>query len=92
MVILKSSKNIDTAQAFINFILTPKNHVWVVENVDYKIPNKVAMEEVDPALLAKFPNLTTAPADLLKLHLLRDVSDATHKAYTETVKEVVTAH
>lgn len=92
MVILKSTKNIDTAQAFINFILTPKNHVWVVENVDYKIPNKVAMDSVDPALLAKFPNLTTTPADLLKMHLLRDVSDATHKAYAATVKDVVTAH
>jgi spermidine/putrescine transport system substrate-binding protein len=92
MVILKKSTNIDNAERFINFILTPKNHVWVVENVDYKIPNKAAMESVDPALLAKFPNLTTTPAELLKMHLLRDVSDATHQAYADAVKDVVTAH
>lgn len=92
MVILKSSKNADNAQAFVNFILDPKNHIWVVENVDYKVPNREAMASVDPALLAKFPNLTTPPADLLKMQLLRDVDDATHKAYAEAVKDVVTAH
>jgi spermidine/putrescine transport system substrate-binding protein len=92
MVIMKKSKNIDNAQRFVNFILTPKNHVWVVENVDYKVPNKAAMDSVDPALLAKFPNLTTAPADLLKMHLLRDVGDATQQAYAAAVRDVVTTH
>jgi spermidine/putrescine transport system substrate-binding protein len=49
------------------------------------------MDGVDPALLAKFPNLTTTPAELLKMHLLRDVSDATHQAYTAAVRDVVSA-
>lgn len=91
MVILKRSKNIEKAQAFVNFMLAPKNHVWVVENVDYKVPNKLAMEAVEPALLAKFPNLSTSPADLLKLQQLRDVGDTTRAAYAQTVKDVVSA-
>lgn len=92
MVILRSAKHPDLAQAFVNFMLAPKNHVWVVENVDYKVPNQAAMGSVDPDLLAKFPNLTTSPADLAKMHLIRDVDDATHSAYAKTVKDVVSAH
>jgi len=89
MVVLKSSQHRDKALAFINFILDPKNHIWVVENVDYKVPNKAAMAAVDPALLAQFPNLTTPPSALLKFQQLRDVGDATRAAYAETVKEVI---
>jgi spermidine/putrescine transport system substrate-binding protein len=92
MVILKKSKNLDNAQAFVNLILTPKNHVWVVENVDYKVPNKAAMESVDPALLAKFPNLTTSPDVLLKMQLMRNLDEKTMTAYGKAARDIVSAH
>ena len=40
-------------------------HSWVVENILYKVPNKAAMELIDPALVESFPNLGMTPADLL---------------------------
>jgi spermidine/putrescine transport system substrate-binding protein len=91
MVILKSSQHPAQAQAFINFILAPQNHLWVVENVNYKVPNKAAMDSVEPALLARFPNLTTTPTALLEMQQLRDVGDTTRAAYAKVVREVLDA-
>ena len=34
--------------AFINYMLDPEIHAWVAENILYKVPNKAAMEAVDP--------------------------------------------
>ena len=48
MVILKSSENKEAAHAFINYILEPDVHSWVVENILYKVPNQAAMEHDRP--------------------------------------------
>ena len=55
MVVLKTSKNKEAAQAFINYILEPEVQAWVAENILYKVPNEAAMELVDPAVIAALP-------------------------------------
>ena len=91
MVVMKSSKHLDAAYQFVNYMLAKENHAWVAENILYKVPNQAAMEGIDQALLAKYPNLTTSPAELVKQELLRDVGGATQKAYTRTVTEIMAA-
>jgi len=49
----------------------------VVENLLYKVPNRAAMEQVAPELLARFPNLSMTPAELLAQEALVDLGDAT---------------
>ncbi len=87
MVILKTSKNKEAAHAFINYILDPAIHTWVVENILYKVPNQAAMQNVDPGLVEAFPNLGMTPADLLKLESLVDLGDA-GPMYTEIATEI----
>lgn len=87
MVILKTSKNKEAAHAFINYILEPDVHAWVVENILYKVPNKAAMEKIDPALFEAYPNLSMTPADLLEGEALVDLGDA-GPMYTEIATEV----
>ena len=42
-------------------------------------------------MLAKYPNLTTTPAELVKQQQLRDVGGSTQKAYTRAVTEIMAA-
>ncbi|MGB4075011.1 polyamine ABC transporter substrate-binding protein [Pseudomonas sp.] len=91
MVVLKSSKNLDAAYQFVNFMLAKENHAWVAENILYKVPNQAAMEGLGKELLSQYPNLTTPPAELVKQELLRDVGGATQKAYTRAVTEIMAA-
>ena len=60
MVVLDSSGNKEAAHAFINYILDPAVHTWVVENILYKVPNQAAMEALDPSLIEAYPNLDRA--------------------------------
>jgi spermidine/putrescine transport system substrate-binding protein len=90
MVILKTSKNKEAAHAFINYILDPSVHGWVASNILYKVPNKAAMETVEPALLQSYPALAQAPADLLKGEGLIDLGEAS-TAYTRLSTEVAAA-
>jgi len=90
IVVVANSENQDAAHAFINYILKPETGKWAVENIMYKAPNKAAMEQVDKAMLEKYPNLAIAPADLLKYEQLRDLGDGM-KAFSRTVTEVMTA-
>lgn len=90
IVIVANSENQDAAHAFINYILKPETGKWAVENIMYKAPNKAAMEQVDKAMLEKYPNLAIAPADLLKYEQLRDLGDGM-KAFSRTVTEVMSA-
>ena len=76
MVILKSSENKEAAHAFINYILDPEVHSWVVENILYKVPNEAAMEMIDPSLVKTYPNLGMTPAELLEQEELVDLGDA----------------
>ena len=90
MVITKTSKNPEAAAKFINFVLKADNGKWVVENIMYKTPNKAGMDAVDKAMLAKFPNMAIAPADLLKYEQLRDLGGGM-KAFSKTVSEIMAA-
>jgi len=90
MVVLKSSENLEAAHAFINWVLSPENHRSVAELVLYKVPNKAAMDGLDPALIEQFPNLGLTPAELLASEQLLDVGGDTSK-YTEIVTEVVSS-
>jgi spermidine/putrescine transport system substrate-binding protein len=56
----------------------------------YKVPNKAGMDQVDKAMLEKYPNLAIAPADLMKYEQLRDLGDGM-KAFSKTVTEVMSA-
>lgn len=47
MVIPKSSKNKDEAEAFINFLLDPENAKQNVEYIGYSTPNKAAFDLLD---------------------------------------------
>ncbi|WP_055481674.1 polyamine ABC transporter substrate-binding protein [Sphaerimonospora mesophila] len=90
MVILKSSENKEAAHAFINYILDPEVHGWVAENILYKIPNKAAMDALDPKLLESYPALAQPPAELLKGESLIDLGEAS-TAFTRLSTEVSAA-
>jgi spermidine/putrescine transport system substrate-binding protein len=87
MVILGSSENKEAAHAFINYILDPEVHTWVVENILYKVPNQAAMEAVDPALIEAYPNLGMTPAELFEGEELVDLGEA-GPMYTQIAQEI----
>ena len=90
MVVLKSSKNKEAAYAFVNFVLDPKNHAWVAENILYKVPNKAAMDSVGAALAESFPNMGITPDELMKMELMRDLGRA-QKDYSRASTEIMSA-
>ncbi|MEU4404994.1 spermidine/putrescine ABC transporter substrate-binding protein [Streptosporangium sp. NPDC023963] len=75
MVVLKSSKNKEAGHAFINYILDPKVHGWAAENILYKVPNKAAMDAMDPKLKADNAPLQMTPSDLLKGESIIDLGE-----------------
>jgi spermidine/putrescine transport system substrate-binding protein len=87
IVVMKNSERQEAAMKFINFILDAKNHAWAAENILYKVPNKAAMEGLDPALLVKYPNMAMTPAELTKFELLRDLGSS-QKDYSRMVSEI----
>ncbi len=87
MVILRTSENKQAAHAFLNYILDPEIHTWVVENILYKVPNEVAMGAVDPALFETYPSLAITPEQLLTQEALVDLGDAA-PLYTEIATEI----
>ncbi|MDH6266250.1 spermidine/putrescine transport system substrate-binding protein [Rhizobium sp. SG_E_25_P2] len=91
MVVMKSSEHKDAAMKFINFMLDAKNHAWAAANILYKVPNKAAMESLDPALITAYPNMGMTPAELTKFELLRDLGDA-QKDYSKAVSEIKAAN
>ncbi len=90
MVVLKSSQNQDAAHKFIDYVLRPETGQWVASNILYKVPNRAAMDGLDPALLQQYPNLAMTPADMLKLEELRDLGPAL-KMYTRAATEILSA-
>ncbi len=87
MVVLDSSANKEAAHAFINFILDPEVHTWVVDNILYKVPNQAAMEAVDPSLVESFPNLGITPEELFEGEELVDLGEAA-PMYTQIATEI----
>ena len=91
MVVTEASENKDAAQKFIDFVLREDNGAWVPANILYKVPNKAAMEALDPALIEQFPNLGMAPAELMKYEPLRDLGKG-QKAFSKTVTEILASN
>ncbi|MDM9624081.1 spermidine/putrescine ABC transporter substrate-binding protein [Rhizobium sp. S96] len=91
IVVMKNSEKQAEAMKFINFMLDAKNHAWAAENILYKVPNKAAMESLDPKLIAQYPNMGTTPVELMKYELLRDLG-ATQKDYSRAVSEIKAAN
>jgi len=52
MVIPKTSKNVDAAHEFINFMLDPKNAAQNADYVGYSTPNKAALKLLDPEMVS----------------------------------------
>jgi spermidine/putrescine transport system substrate-binding protein len=90
MVVMKSSENKDAAFEFINFMLDAKNHAWAAQNIDYKVPNKPAMESLPADFTAKFPNIGMPVGELVGFEQLRDVGDA-QRDYSKIVSEIKAA-
>ncbi|MFG1949411.1 spermidine/putrescine ABC transporter substrate-binding protein [Nonomuraea sp. NPDC048826] len=84
MVILKTSKNKEAAHAFINYILSPDVHRWAAENINYKVPNKAAMDKVQ---IAPGSLLGIKPAELLNGEAIIDIGQASTK-YTRMAEEI----
>ncbi|WP_431923614.1 polyamine ABC transporter substrate-binding protein [Nonomuraea jabiensis] len=84
MVIMKSSKNKEAAHALINYILDPEIHSWAAENINYKVPNKAAMERVQ---VPKGSLLDIKPAELLNGESIVDLGQASTK-YTRLSTEI----
>lgn len=91
IVVMKSSEKKDAAMKFINFILDAKNHAWAATNILYKVPNKAAMDSLDPALAQQYPNMGMSAAELVKYELLRDLG-AAQKDYSRAVSEIKAAN
>ena len=51
MVIPKTSKNVDGAHKFINFMLDPENAAQNADYVGYSTPNKAALQLLDPEVI-----------------------------------------
>ncbi len=73
MVVPKASEHKEAAEKFINFILAPENQKWVSDSLFYKTPNKAAMGQLSPDLIAKYPNLGISSTELLKSEIMRDL-------------------
>jgi spermidine/putrescine transport system substrate-binding protein len=86
-VVLKSSKNKEAAHAFINYVLDAKVHSWVASNIFYKVPNRAAMAEIDPALLEQYPALAMTAEELLGGESVVDLGSAAAD-YSRIVTEV----
>lgn len=91
MVVAAASENREAAEAFINYVLRPEIHRWVAENILYKVPNKAAMEALDPKLIEQYPNIGMTPAELMKYEQLRDLGEG-QKLWSRTVNEITTAN
>ncbi len=91
MVIPAASKNKDAAHAFINYVLRAEIGQWVAENILYKTPNRTAMENLDAALLAQFPNMAITPTELLSQEQMLDVGQ-TQKSYARAVTEITSSN
>jgi spermidine/putrescine transport system substrate-binding protein len=90
MVVVAASEHKDAAHAFIDYVLRAEVHRWAAENILYKVPNKAAMDGLDPALLTQYPNMAMTPADLLKEEQLRDLGDG-QKDFSRVVTEIKAA-
>jgi spermidine/putrescine transport system substrate-binding protein len=88
MTVLESSENKEAAMAFINYILDPEVQSWVAENILYKVPNKAAMDALDPALIESYPTLGITVDELMEQEAIIDLGEDTLK-YVDLNAEVL---
>ena len=74
--------------AFINYILDPEVQTWVAENILYKVPNKAAMEALDPALIESYPTLGITVDELMEQEAIIDLGEDSLK-YVDLNAEVL---
>jgi spermidine/putrescine transport system substrate-binding protein len=91
IVVMKNSENKEAAMKFINFILDAKNHSWAAQNILYNVPNKPAMESLNPALIKQYPTMGVSPRELMNYELLRDLGSVT-KVYSQAISEIKAAN
>lgn len=91
MTVLKSSANKEAAMAFVNYILEADVQSWAAENILYKVPNKAAMDKLDPAMFKTFPNMGMSPAELIKLEVVVDLGEYSPE-YTRLSTEIMAAN
>lgn len=90
ILIPEASANKEAAHAFVNYMLRTEVGTWVASNILYKVPNGVAMDALDPALLEQFPNLAMTPAELVGYEQLRDLGNG-QKDFARAVTEIMAA-
>lgn len=88
MAVLKSSDNKEAAMAFINYILDVDVQAFVASSILYSVPNKAAMDSLDPALLEQFPTLARTPEELAKGEVGIDLGEFSSE-YTRLATEVM---
>jgi spermidine/putrescine transport system substrate-binding protein len=91
MVVTAASEHKRAAETFINYVLRPDVHAWVVSNILYKVPNRQAMETIPDALLETYPNLAIRPDELRKEEQLRDLGEG-QKLYSRVVTEITASN
>jgi spermidine/putrescine transport system substrate-binding protein len=91
MVVMKNSEHKEAALKFLDFILEAKNHAWAASNIFYEVPNKPAMESLDPELIKKYPTMGVSPETLVKYEELQDLGEA-QREYSRAVSEIKAAN
>jgi spermidine/putrescine-binding protein len=92
LAIPKGAPHKDAALALVNHILDPEASVLITKEFPYSNPNKAALELMknqDPEAYdayMNFPATNPSPEDMQRLHLIKDVGEATElwdRAWTE---------
>lgn len=91
MTVLESSKNKEAAMTFVNFILDPEIGTWVAENILYAVPNKVAMESLDPETIKAYPTLGMSLDERMSQEAIVDLGDFS-TAFTDLNTAVLSAN
>jgi spermidine/putrescine-binding protein len=83
LAIPKGAPHKDAAQELINYILDPQESILITKEFPYSNPNKAALEllktqEPDTYnAYMSYPATNPSPEDMKRLHLIKDVGDAT---------------
>lgn len=90
ITVLKDSPNQEAAMEFVNYILDVEVGTFVAENILYKVPNRAAMEALDPALVEQFPNMGMTAVELLEGEVVVDLGEYSTE-YTRLATEIAAA-
>lgn len=91
MTVLESSKNKEAAMTFVNFILDPEIGTWLAENILYAVPNKTAMESLDPSVIEAYPTLGLSIEERTSQEAIVDLGEFAN-AFSDLNTEVLSAN